>query len=94
MFKKAAMPKRTCCGCREIKSKLELLAITRLKDGTIIVQDKPFVAGRSAYVCRKASCVDKVFKGTKKDALSKSLKTNLTPSIRLMIEQSVKKHHD
>jgi len=91
MGKKASIPERTCCGCRKVKAKSDLLAITRLKDGSIIVQYDGKIAGRSAHLCRSKICLEKVYKGKRTDALSISLKRKISPDIREKIEELITK---
>jgi predicted RNA-binding protein YlxR (DUF448 family) len=47
-------PQRSCIGCRQVKprSSLHRLAVV---DGTVVADSKR-VAGRSAYLCRDATC--------------------------------------
>jgi hypothetical protein len=47
-----------CLGCREMRAKKELIRLVRTADGTVEVDPTGKRAGRGAYVCRQASCLD------------------------------------
>lgn len=66
-------PERMCMSCGAVKDKSELLRIMRDENG---YRFDPLMksGGRGAYVCRDASCVEKMFR---KKLLSKSFRKNL-----------------
>jgi predicted RNA-binding protein YlxR (DUF448 family) len=69
-----AEPQRTCIGCRQVKprSSLQRLAVV---DGTVVADPKR-VAGRSAYLCRDATCWALA---EKRRALDRALELHSTP---------------
>jgi predicted RNA-binding protein YlxR (DUF448 family) len=76
MAKRKHSPQRTCLGCREIKSKRELIRIVRTPEGQVIVDPTGKANGRGVYICRQTQCLEK---GLKKESLAQSLKVNLSP---------------
>jgi predicted RNA-binding protein YlxR (DUF448 family) len=51
-------PQRTCVGCRAIKSKWDLVRITRTPEGTVEIDPTGKLPGRGAYVCPRPECLD------------------------------------
>jgi len=68
------VPQRTCIGCRSIQAKRSLIRIVRQANG-VEIDLTGKLPGRGAYLHDLRSCWEKGLKG----ALSKALKTNLTP---------------
>ena len=52
-------PSRTCLGCREARPKGHLVRLVRLGSGTVVVDASARAAGRGAYVCPEAECVER-----------------------------------
>ncbi|MBQ7126427.1 YlxR family protein [bacterium] len=66
--------KRKCVGCGELKSRNELIKITKEhKSGDIVIAPNSKTFGRSVYLCYNQRCINDAFK---KNRLNKSLKTN------------------
>ncbi len=78
-----AAPMRMCAGCRERASKKDLIRIVRTPDGEIIADAREKASGRGAYLCRKASCLQKARKSR---ALERMLKTDIQPEIYERLE--------
>ncbi|MFS8640208.1 MAG: YlxR family protein, partial [Symbiobacteriaceae bacterium] len=53
------VPQRTCIGCRAVRPKRELLRIVRTPEGEILFDPSGRRAGRGAYLCPSASCLDR-----------------------------------
>jgi predicted RNA-binding protein YlxR (DUF448 family) len=51
-------PLRMCVVCREMKTKSELLRVTK-KDGEFSVDVSGKLPGRGAYICREGNCCEK-----------------------------------
>lgn len=51
-------PRRTCVGCRGIRTKSDLWRIVRLGDGSAALDPAGTAPGRGAYVCGSA-CLDR-----------------------------------
>ena len=56
------VPIRTCLGCRERRSKHELVRLVRRADGIVAVDAGAALPGRGAYVCAAAGCVERALK--------------------------------
>jgi predicted RNA-binding protein YlxR (DUF448 family) len=66
---------RKCIACGDVKSKSELIKITKeYISGDIVVQPNSKTFGRSAYLCYNKNCIENVFK---KNRLNKILKTTV-----------------
>ncbi|RMD95467.1 MAG: YlxR family protein [Calditrichaeota bacterium] len=75
------IPIRTCIGCRQKKSKYELLRIVRTPQGTLEVDPEAKKPGRGAYFCYDEKCVKT---GMKKKRIQHSL--NVIPPANFMEE--------
>jgi predicted RNA-binding protein YlxR (DUF448 family) len=51
-------PTRTCLGCRRARPKGWLVRLVRLGSGIVVVDPSAAAAGRGAYVCPEAACVE------------------------------------
>ena len=69
------VPERTCVGCRQVKTKRELIRMVRLADGSIEIDVAGKKRGRGAYLCLKEECWQNGLGGGK---LEYALKTTLT----------------
>ena len=61
-LKPRKIPMRMCVGCREMKPKKELLRAVRSPDGEVTLDLTGKKAGRGAYVCFHAECLNKALK--------------------------------
>jgi predicted RNA-binding protein YlxR (DUF448 family) len=57
------VPIRTCLGCRQRRRKRELVRLVRRADGVVVCDASGGAAGRGAYVCRDAACLERALKG-------------------------------
>ncbi len=73
---KKHIPQRTCIACREVNEKRSLIRIVRSQDG-IRVDTTGRLPGRGAYLHESKECWEKALK---KGALSRSLKTDISPA--------------
>jgi predicted RNA-binding protein YlxR (DUF448 family) len=64
-LKQKKIPLRMCLGCHEMKPKKELIRIVRDKEGVVSVDFTGKKAGRGAYICPSAECLEKARKGRK-----------------------------
>lgn len=65
--------KRKCIACGEIKSRAELIKITKVHDsGNIVIKPNPKIFGRSVYLCYNQECINAAFK---KNKINKMLRT-------------------
>ncbi|WP_330521354.1 RNase P modulator RnpM [Cuneatibacter caecimuris] len=69
MMKK--VPLRQCVGCREMKSKKELVRILKTTEDELMIDATGKKNGRGAYICRSMECLEKA---QKSKGLERSLK--------------------
>ena len=62
MKTKNKIPMRQCTGCREMKSKKEMLRVLKTTEDEIVLDATGKKNGRGAYVCRNAECLQKAKK--------------------------------
>ena len=72
------IPMRQCVGCRESKSKQELIRILRTPEENIIVDATGRKNGRGAYICANMDCFRKA---RKSKGLERSLKMAIPEEI-------------
>ena len=85
-MKPKKVPMRMCIGCRTMKPKRELVRLVRDAQEQISVDFTGKLAGRGAYICRDAACVDKAIKIR---AVQHALGHNLTPEQELSIKEAL-----
>ena len=61
-MKKRKEPMRQCAGCREKKTKNEMIRVVRTPNGEIALDKTGKLSGRGAYICPKADCFNKARK--------------------------------
>ena len=71
-------PKRKCMGCQEVQDKRSLIRVVRSPEGEISIDLTGRKAGRGAYLCPKAECLEKAIK-TK--ALERSLEVTMDAAL-------------
>lgn len=79
--------KRKCQGCFEIKDRCDLIKITKLKNGELLINPDSKELGRSAYVCKNEECIKTLIK---KKRLKNALKCQNAGQIS-KIEEELKK---
>ena len=55
-------PERTCVGCRRRRPRRALVRLVRARSGVVTVDARGVRAGRGAYVCPDALCVERALK--------------------------------
>lgn len=75
---KRKIPFRKCVGCKEQKSKNELIRVVKSKDGEISLDLSGKKNGRGAYICKDIDCLEKAYKSK---SLNRSLSTNIEEDI-------------
>ena len=64
--------KRKCISCCELKSRAELIKITKEHNtGKIVIQPDSKTFGRSFYICKNEVCINAAFKKNKINKLAK-----------------------
>ena len=56
------IPMRQCCGCREMKSKKEMIRVLRTPEQEICLDATGRKNGRGAYICNSVDCLEKAIK--------------------------------
>ena len=84
MSVKRKIPMRQCIGCREMKSKRELLRILRTPEGQFVIDTTGKKNGRGAYLCRQAECLKRA---RKSKGLERSLKIGIPDEIYGKLEK-------
>lgn len=81
------VPMRQCVGCREMKSKKELIRVVKTEDEGIIIDVTGKKNGRGAYICPNADCLHKaiVTKG-----LERSFKMSIEKAVYDNLEKELK----
>ena len=76
MIKK--VPQRQCMGCRERKSKREMIRVVRGTDGTVHLDFGGKATGRGAYLCPNPECLKKAMKA---NSLGRALEIEIPQSV-------------
>ena len=84
---KNKIPMRQCTGCREMKSKKEMMRVLRTPEGEILLDITGKKNGRGAYLCYDAACLEKAMK-------NKGLERSLKVSISQEVYQELKKEFE
>ncbi len=84
MPKTKKIPMRMCIACREMKPKQQMTRVVKTADGDIFADPTGKAAGRGAYVCDNADCLQKV--GLKK-LLHKAFSANVSEEVYLGVEE-------
>ena len=78
MKTKSKIPMRQCTGCREMKSKKEMMRVLKTAEDEIILDTTGKKNGRGAYVCFSMECLEKAMKSR---GLERSLKTRIPEDV-------------
>ena len=63
MKTKSKIPMRQCTGCREMKSKKEMIRVIKTAEDQILLDATGRKNGRGAYLCPSMECIKKAVKG-------------------------------
>ena len=66
------VPMRQCIGCREMKSKKEMIRVLKTTEDEIVLDTTGKKNGRGAYLCFSRDCLEKAIRT---HGLERSLKT-------------------
>ena len=78
MKTKSKIPMRQCTGCREMKSKKEMIRVLKTAEDEIILDSTGKKNGRGAYLCFSMACLEKAIKS---HALERSLKASIPEEV-------------
>lgn len=87
MKTKSKIPMRQCTGCREMKSKKEMMRVLRTPEEEIVLDVTGKKNGRGAYLCKSADCLEKAIK-------SCGLERSLKAAIPQEVYENLKKEFD
>ncbi len=80
------IPQRMCVACREMKDKSALIRIVRKNQNEFDIDETQKANGRGAYVCNKATCIEKCIK---QKSLNRAFKCNVSQSVFDKLRQKV-----
>ena len=84
MATKKKTPLRQCTGCREMKSKKEMIRVLKTPENEIVLDATGRKNGRGAYVCLSQECLDKAVK-------SRGLERSLKMAVPAEVYEDLKK---
>lgn len=87
MKTKSKIPMRQCTGCREMKSKKDMIRVLTTAEDEIILDATGKKNGRGAYLCFSMECLEKAIK-------SHGLERSLKASIPEEVYKSLKKEFE
>ena len=82
------IPMRQCIGCKEMKSKREMIRVLRTTENGIILDATGRKNGRGAYLCKDPSCFQKAVRSR---GLERSLKTAIPAEVYESLEKEIEK---
>jgi hypothetical protein len=80
------VPLRTCIACREERPKRELLRVVCTPDGSVEIDVRGKRAGRGAYVCPRAECLELAVQAQR---LSRALKCQVNTEEAAALEAQI-----
>ncbi|MDY4694274.1 MAG: YlxR family protein [Blautia sp.] len=80
------IPMRQCTGCREMKSKKEMIRVLKTTDDQIVLDTTGKQNGRGAYLCFSRDCLEKAMKN---HSLERSLKTTVPDDVYRRLEKEM-----
>ena len=72
------IPMRQCVGCREMKSKKEMIRVIKTPEDEIIIDATGRKNGRGAYICPSRDCLAKAIKSK---GLERSFKMSIPTDV-------------
>lgn len=77
---------RQCTGCREMKSKREMIRVIRTAENEICIDATGRKNGRGAYICPSMQCLKQAIKSR---GLERSLKTAIPDLVYQQLEEEM-----
>lgn len=84
MGAKNKTPLRQCTGCREMKSKKEMIRVLKTPENEIVLDATGRKNGRGAYVCLSQGCLEKAVK-------SRGIERSLKMAVPAEVYEDLKK---
>ncbi len=82
------IPMRQCIGCKEMKSKREMIRVLRTTENEIVLDDTGRKNGRGAYLCKDPACFQQAVRSR---GLERSLKTAIPAEVYESLEKEIEK---
>ena len=80
------VPMRQCTGCREMRSKREMIRVIKTAENEICIDATGRKNGRGAYICPNMECLKLAMKNR---GLERSLKTAIPESVYRQLEEEM-----
>lgn len=87
MSGKKKIPLRQCVGCREMKSKKEMMRVIKTPENDILLDTTGKKNGRGAYVCCSGECLNKAIRSK---GLERSFKQSIPEGVYERLEEEMK----
>ena len=86
MKTRTKIPMRQCTGCREMKSKKEMIRVLKTTEDEIVIDATGRRNGRGAYICPSMECFKKAVKSR---GLERSLKMAIPKEVYEALEKEM-----
>ena len=80
------VPMRQCTGCREMKSKRDMIRVIKTAENEICIDATGRKNGRGAYICPNKVCLKQAMKNR---GLERSLKTAIPETVYQQLEEEM-----
>ena len=80
------VPMRQCTGCREMKSKRDMIRVIKTAENEICIDTTGRKNGRGAYICPTMDCLKQAMKSR---GLERSLKTSIPDTVYQQLEEEM-----
>ena len=80
------VPMRQCTGCREMKSKRDMIRVIKTAENEICIDATGRMNGRGAYICPTMECLKQAMKSR---GLERSLKTSIPDTVYQQMEEEM-----
>lgn len=81
------IPMRQCCGCREMKSKKEMIRVIRTPEQEVCLDATGRKNGRGAYICPTMECLNKAIKNR---GIERSLNVSIPKEVIDLLTEEMK----
>lgn len=79
---------RKCQGCLKLINRDELIKITKLPNGELVINPNSKELGRSVYVCKNAQCIKQFIKKKKLKTALKSSNMSENEKIEIILKEN------
>lgn len=79
---------RKCQGCLKLINRDELIKITKLSNGELVINPNSKELGRSVYVCKNAQCIKQFIKKKKLKTALKSSNMSENEKIEIVLKEN------